>query len=365
MEADPLVRNKPTLLIVIMAGGTGTRFWPLSTKEKPKQFLDFFGDRTLLQHSYDRVSEIVPPENVLVLTHSSFIPIVREQLPNLPDKNIIGEPIKRDTAAAVTLAALLIEKRYGKSVIATLTADHLIQPVSEFHSALLSCVDKAWQSPFLYTFGVEPTYPATAYGYLEKGEKVAEDDGVVHYELIRFKEKPDLETAAEYVRSGGYYWNSGMFVWSTETILNELNTHLPGHMKEIKEAVQFDDTDRWEQALYQAFLKIPKISIDFAIMEKAKRVRCVTGQFSWSDVGGWLALGDFLPKDDAGNQCRGKVVCLDAAGNTVFCQDSEETVMLVGVNNLVLVRAPQGILVVDKDRTEDIKKLVEAMQSNE
>ncbi len=349
------------LIVVIMAGGTGTRFWPLSTKDNPKQFLNLFGDRTLFQQSFDRVSDIVPPERILVLTNASFVSKAREQLPELPDENIIGEPMKRDTAAAVTLAALLVEKRFGKSAIATLTADHIIHPVQEFHQTLLSAVEQALKGPFFYTFGIQPTYPATGYGYLERGAEAGKFNAVTHYELVRFKEKPNLDIAKRYVDSGRYYWNSGMFVWSSETILNELDTHLSGHVQILREAVKQDKTARWEQALSDAFEDLPKISIDFAVMEKAKNVRCVASRFSWSDVGGWMALEDFLQKDGAGNCVRGQVYSLDAEGNIVFCENSDETVMLVAVKDLVLVHAPAGLLVVPKNRTEDIKKLVEKL----
>jgi mannose-1-phosphate guanylyltransferase len=353
--------EKLNLVVVIMAGGTGTRFWPLSTEEKPKQFLDLFGNRTLLQKSYDRVSTLVPPERIMVLTNATFVSLVKEQLPEIPRKNIIGEPIKRDTAAAVCLAALLCRKRFGNPVVVTLTADHVIEPVDLFHRTLLSAVRRAAETGDLHTFGVEPTFPATAYGYLERGSEIVEDDGIQHYELLRFKEKPDLETARQYVESGKYCWNSGMFVWTADSILKALKEHLPNHVEALSAAIDFDQTNEWESALEKAFDSLHPVSIDYGLMEKAQNVCCVGASFSWHDVGGWLALENFLPEDEKGNCCRGEPLTLDATDNVVFCENPDETMVLIGVKDLVIVRSGSVTLVTHKDRAEDLKKIVEDM----
>jgi mannose-1-phosphate guanylyltransferase len=353
--------QRENLVIVIMAGGVGTRFWPLSTDEVPKQFLDLFGDRSLLQQSFDRVSDLVPPERILVLTNAAFVSTVQEQLPEIPTKNIIGEPIRRDTAAAVGLAALLCRKRFGNPVMVTLTADHLIEPVSLFQKTLLSAASKAAEGEALYTFGVEPTYPATGYGYLERGTQIFDDGGIEHFQLLHFKEKPHLEAARAYVQSGDFYWNAGMFVWTAEAILKEMAIHLPNHVKVLSHAVEFDQTPQWADALKTAFESLHRVSIDFGVMEKAQKVCCVASRFSWRDVGGWLALESCLSQDEAGNCCYGEPVTLDATDNLVFCEDPEETVMLIGVKDLVIVRVGARTLITHKDRTEDVKKLVERM----
>jgi mannose-1-phosphate guanylyltransferase len=349
------------LVVVIMAGGVGTRFWPLSTTEMPKQFLNLFGDRTMLQESYDRIADLASPERVLVLTNSAFVPIVKEQLPEIPTGNIIGEPARRDTAAAAAMAAFLCRKRFGNPVILTLTADHLIEPVDLFQKTALSAARKAAVYPVLYTFGIVPTHAATGYGYLERGTSMGHDDGIEHFELLRFKEKPDKETAQQYLKSGRFYWNSGMFVWTADAIIEEIERHLPDHARALSRAVSFDQTPLWERALKDAFASIPSISIDFGIMEKVERGCCVAAEFSWNDVGGWLALKDCLDSDEAGNCCRGKTLTLGSAGNLVFCEDPDETLLLVGVDDLVIVRAGRKTLITHKDRTEDIKKLVEGM----
>lgn len=349
---------KSDLVAVIMAGGVGTRFWPVSTKRRPKQFLSLFGDRSLLQMSYDRLRGLLPPERVLVLTNRDFVPLVREQLPEVPAENVIGEPFRRDTSAAVCLAAALAERRFGNPVIATLTADHLIEPVELFQETLRSAASQAEDERVLYTFGVRPDYPATGYGYLEIGDRVAEEGGIAHYRLERFKEKPDRETAEGWVASGRFLWNSGMFVWRTDVILSELATHLPDHLERLRRAVESDRTPEWERALAEAFEPLPAISIDFGVMEKAAAVRCIAATFSWSDVGGWLALRDHLPRDGSGNHTHAEVYGLDARDNLVFCEDPGEKVMLVGVEGLVVVHSGDRVLVARKERAEEIKRLV-------
>ncbi len=352
----------PELTVVIMAGGAGTRFWPLSTAERPKQLLHLFGERSLLQQSYDRVKELVPVDRILVLTNQVLMGPVREQLPELPAANVIGEPLRRDTAAAVALAALLCRKRYGDPVIAVLTADHLIKPVELFQKTLLSAAAAAAAEPVLYTFGIRPTYAATCYGYLERGEKITQDQGVEHYRLLRFKEKPDKATAREYLETGRYYWNSGMFVWSAGTILAEYERQLPEYLQHLGPVVEQDCTAGWDEALRAGFERLKATSVDFGIMEDAAQVRAVAGDFYWNDVGGWPALEEFLETDDSGNAARGKVEALNALGNLVYCEDPEETVALVAVEGLVVVRTGDKTLIVPRDKTEQIKELVNRLE---
>lgn len=346
------------LVAVLMAGGAGTRFWPVSTESKPKQFLSLFGDRSLLQQSLDRLRGLVPPERVLVLTHRDFVPLVREQLPEVPEQQVIGEPMRRDTAAAVALAALLTKRLFGDATMAVLTADHRIEPVTRFQEVLRSAADGAEASRSLYTFGIVPTYAATAYGYLHRGERLGHDDLAAHYRLTGFKEKPDLATARHFLATGEYYWNSGMFVWRTEAILAELERQLPTHLERLAPAVEAFGS---EEALRSAFEGLDRISIDFGVMEKAADVRMVEADFEWSDVGGWRALEPFLDEVSMGNRARGRLATLESIHNTVFCEDPSETVALVGVEDLVVIRAGRRTLVASRSHLEDIKKLVEGL----
>ncbi len=362
MERTTLKDSKTTLagldlVAVIMAGGIGSRFWPLSTAGKPKQFLKLFGDRSLLQLSYDRIASLVPPDRILVLTNSSLVSQVSEQLPQVPGENIIEEPMRRDTAAAVSLAAFLCQRRFGNPVMTVLPSDHLIEPVEEFQRALISAARAASASAALYTFGISPTHPSTGYGYLERGARIATGDGISHFELLRFREKPELETAKSFIKQGSFFWNSGIFVWTVEAILEEISRHLPSHRTYLEPLTEFDRTPAWPSRVCQAFEPLPSISIDYGVMEKASTVRMVAGPFSWSDLGGWLALEDYLEKDESGNARRGQILTLDAESNLVFSEDAAETIALVGVKDLIVIRSGQQTLIAHRNRAEDIKKL--------
>lgn len=353
---------------VIMAGGAGTRFWPLSTEAHPKQFLRLLGERSLLQQSYDRLvsgqlSQFTP-EHILVLTNAQFVSLVKEQLPELPADNIIGEPMRKDTAAAVALAVALVKQRFGEMcTMAVLTADHVIEPAATFQAALHSAMTAAEKNRgALYTFGVTPTYAATGYGYLQRGAAVEQDANCTHYQLKTFKEKPDAKTAEQYIASGDFYWNSGMFVWHMQAICDELTRHIPQHLALLTEAVRTDKTPEFEGALRQSFSALSAISIDYAVMEKAAQVHCVVADFSWNDVGGWLALRDFLPQDETTHTvARGHTSSHAAQNNIVFCEDDSEHVALVGVDDLIVVRTGKKTLVMHQKHAEALKQLVQKL----
>jgi len=359
-------KNVPNnLTAVIMAGGAGTRFWPVSTERRPKQFLSLLGERTLLQQSYDRVAGLLPAARIFVLTAERFVDLVVEQLPELPAENIIGEPMRRDTGAAVALAALLVKKRHGDDALMTvLTSDHRIEPIGVFEADLLAAVrGAAADRTALYTFGIAPSYAATGYGYLQRGEALTDCAGAEteSYRLQRFVEKPDQKTAESYVKDGSYYWNSGMFVWSIEAIVAELERHLPDHVARLSQAMLADRTDGWSSALAAAFEPLEPISIDFGVMEKAATVCCAVARFQWSDVGGWLALEAFMESDSAENCARGELHTLDAKRNLLFAEDEDEHVALIGVEGLVVVRSKNRTLIVPRERAEDVKTLVKTL----
>jgi len=346
-----------------MAGGAGTRFWPLSTEERPKQFVRIVHGKSLLQISYDRIAGLVPDERIIVMTNARFVPLVCEQIPALPEENVIGEPERKDTAAAVCLGALIAQKRFGNPVIVVVTADHVVEPVGVFQRAMISAVAEARRSGALYTFGITPDYPATSYGYVELGEPIAVDGDIAHYHIASFREKPDEETAKDYVSSGRYLWNAGMFVWTADTVLDALKRYLSGHVRELSAAVDTLGTNTWDETLKSRFAALKRISIDYAVMEKADNVRCVAGEFSWKDVGGWLAMRDYLDCDGDGNFVKGCLHTRDARDNLVFCDRPEEVVAVVGLSDIVVVRVDDRTLVARKDRLEDIKHIVETMMS--
>lgn len=359
--------TRDRLVVVIMAGGSGTRFWPLSTSRRPKQFLTLFGERSMLQHTWDRISDLVPPERCLVLTGRKYVSLAAEQLPMLPEGNIIGEPLPRDTAGAVGLAAAICRSRHPGSVMAVLTADHFIQPTDIFQQTLLSAAEEAASADCLYTFGISPTHPATGYGYLERGVSTGIEG---HYKLKRFVEKPDIIRARRFLSNGNFYWNSGMFVWKTDTIWSELHKHLPAHVETLAPLSKVDSWQHFQEVLEACFFKLEGISIDFGVMEKAADVRVVSGMFEWSDVGSWPALENtFYTKggDEEGseNRGRGRLFSQQAENNFVFCEDENETVALVGVRDLMVIRSGDRTLIAPRDQAEAIKDLVKELNDED
>jgi mannose-1-phosphate guanylyltransferase len=321
------------------------------------------GERSLLQRSYDRIKDIVPRERVLVVTAQRFVGTVRRDLPELPQANIIGEPMRRDTAAAVALATLLVHERFGPSTMAVFTADHLISPLKAFHGAVRSAAKRASAGKSIYTVGIPPTSPVTAYGYLEVGEQVLLDRGVGHHAVVSFHEKPDLLTATGYVASKRFLWNSGMLLFHTDLMRHAMGLLLPAHSAALTPMVKAKRLS--PSALAKAFKPLPTISIDKAVMEKLESTVCVRANFEWSDVGGFPALATHLPRDDGNNATRGRLRAKDATGNVVWCEDAKEVVALVGVANLIVVRAGKRTLVVPLDRADEIKQLVELMPPGE
>lgn len=357
------------LFCVIMAGGAGTRFWPASTEQKPKQLLTLVGDRSLLQSSVDRAAALVPHERIVIVTNAGLADAVRAQLPELPHENVIGEPTRKDTAAAVALATLWVRKKGGKRV-AVFTADHLISPVDAFVDAAKMALTATTAAPAeesgnprseirdpsaIVTFGIVPTYPATGYGYVE----VTSVTEARAQPALRFVEKPDVKTATDYLASGRFLWNSGMFVFGVDAMIGALAQHLPRHIELLAPVVDagLDDV----KAFAAAFEQLDKISIDKGVMEKHRTVLCVPARFSWSDVGSFPALADHLPHDSNGNAHRGNVHALDAKDNVVWCEDANEEVAIVGLEGVVVVRAGNRTLVMPRSRAEDVKKLVEGM----
>lgn len=348
---------------VIMAGGSGTRFWPVSSPEKPKQFLHLVGQGTMLQQTLARLRGLVDPEKILILTNQRYVELAREQVPEIPESNILGEPMARDTAAAVALGAVWCRFRFGDCPMMVLPADHLIYPEDVFQHNLQSALKAVSGSAAgsLYTFGIVPTYPAVGYGYLQAG-RVWMDEDVEHREVEQFREKPDLTTAQQYLESGSFFWNSGIFVWRTQDILAELERLLPQHVQNLEAAVQSYGTGQWDAALARAFEPLARTSIDYGVMEHARSVNMVTAQFQWDDIGGWNAVAGYLAQDQWGNALQGKMEALESRDNVVFCQDEEELVALIGVQGLVVVRSGPRTLVVPRDRAEEVKHLVERME---
>lgn len=360
--------------VVIMAGGRGERFWPISREKTPKQLIKLLGDRSFLQQAVDRVRPLVPAENILVITNQAQAAEVRKQLPELPRDNVIAEPVGRDTCAAVTLAAAVVGARSLTATMAVLPADHVIPQEKQFQRVLADALNLAARGQVIVTIGIQPTSPETGYGYIRHGTMELPPPAggkrlrTACYNVERFVEKPPLEKAVEYVAAGNYRWNAGMFVWSFETIANALEKHVPE---------MWTACDRWFKAackspaalikiLAQEYPEIRKVSVDYALMEKADNVVVADGDFAWDDLGAWPALSRHIKPDAAGNAVVGDLVHVDAARNVVY--DARKTqrtpVTLVGVLDSIVVLTDDAVLIAAKSEAQKIKDLVKKLAAD-
>ena len=338
---------------VIMAGGKGQRFWPLSTTDKPKQFLDLeqVGE-TLIQRTFSRVLPLAgSATNILVATAAQYVNLVKEQLPDLPEQNILVEPVGRDSAPAVALASLTIRARYGNAVTGFFSSDHQIGDTAAFRDTVSRAILLAQESTGIITIGIKPTRPATGYGYIEAGEAVAHGA----YRVTTFAEKPNSVKAQQYIAAGNFSWNAGIFVWCTDSILEELDHYAPSLMQPLRAA--FD-----ANTIAEVFPTLEKISIDFAVMEHTERAFVIPGDFAWDDIGDWVALERLIQQQTdevSPNTVVGTHVGLETNGNIIYTEDREDVVVTLGVENLIIVKRGNAILLVHRDRIQDIKKVLE------
>ena len=349
----------PILTAVIMAGGKGERFWPKSRIRCPKQFLSLTGDgETMLQKTFQRISGFVEPAHIFIVTNGEYMPLVREQLPDVPEENLLAEPAPRNTAPCISLAAAVIAKRYGDATMIVLPADHLVRHEEICADVLLRAASAAAETDALVTIGITPTYPETGYGYIAFSRAKNLPRGVYHVDS--FKEKPDIETARSYVNSGDYLWNSGMFVWKTNVFLEAVRKHLPAAYEITEELQSACDTPDFENVLQKRFPDMPSISVDFGILEKAERICTIPGSFGWDDVGSWPALRRVAKTDTNGNYRDGDILTIGTR-NCVF-SGREKLIAAVGLENIVVVDTEDALLVCDIDSAQNIKKITEMLR---
>lgn len=352
---------------VIMAGGTGTRFWPASRTARPKQLLDLVGGRTMIQATVERLGELVPPERILIVTNQQLVEPIAAQLPQLPRNSILGEPCKRDTAPCVGLAAGILARQDPDATMVVLPADHLIAPEASFRDAIGQAAALVDARPGrIVTFGIVPTYAAEGFGYIERGERLAVDGlaGVgapaVTYEVKRFREKPKGATAVEFFESGNFYWNSGIFVWRAETIRRALATHEPnmaGHLEAIAAAF---GSDAFSETLVREFTALQGKSIDYAVMEHHRDVAVIEAPFRWDDVGSWQALARSLPADEQGNTIIGRHLGVNSSG-CIVRTDERHLVATLGMRDTIVVHTPDATLVANKHDEEAVRQIVELL----
>jgi mannose-1-phosphate guanylyltransferase len=343
-----------------MAGGKGERFWPLSTSKHPKQLLALVGDKPLIAQAVDRLEGLVPPENVFVVTNADLVDATREAAPLLPPENIVGEPIGRDTAAAVACGGALVKARDEEGVFAVLTADQVMGDLDLFSATLKGGMDLAEQNDILVTIGIEPAYPSTGFGYIESGDTFAKDNGVEFRKANRFVEKPDEATATQYLETGRFYWNSGMFIWSIPSLEKAFTAHCPEMRELMNTLTGYAKDEKMVEGMDATYPDLGRISVDYALMEKADNIVMACGTFAWDDVGSWPALESHFEQDEDGNTRIGEVETLDANGNIILSGDRLTAV--IGVKDLIVVQAEGVTLVCPKDRAQDIKQMVVALR---
>ena len=346
---------------VIMAGGAGTRFWPESRADSPKQLLKLATERTMLQMTVDRLDGLVSPDQTLIVTNERLVKASRAQLPHLPPAAIIGEPCKRDTAPCIGLAALVLSKQDPEATLAVMPADHVIGPTEKFQQALQGAADLVAGEPGkIVTFGIKPTFAAETFGYIERGEQHIATHDLAAFEVARFREKPDATTAEEYLASGKFYWNSGIFVWQASTILKALEQHQPemfAHLQKIGDAY---GKPNFEEVFEREFTAIKGVSIDYAVMEHAEEIVVIEAPFDWDDVGSWQAIARLRGTDENGNTIIGKHLNVNTEGTIVRTTD-EHLIVTLGLKDCLVVHTADATLVANKHDEEAIRKVVKLL----
>jgi mannose-1-phosphate guanylyltransferase len=348
---------------MIMAGGGGTRFWPRSRTTRPKQFLTFSGDRTLLQGTLDRISAQVPADRTWVITGRAHVAEAANQLPELAADHLVGEPSGRDTAACIGLGAALIAHVDPTATMIVMPADHVIEPVREFERAVHAAAQFADDHPnALLTFGIPPTYPATGYGYIQRGTALGQRQGVTASKVQAFREKPDADTAERFVASGDFFWNSGIFVWKVAAILGELKRQRPAIYAAVERIAEAWPTARRDEVFRAEYESLQKVSIDYAVMEGAPEVLVIQAPYQWDDVGSWLALERRNPQDAHGNTVQGSHCGIDTT-NCVIGAEAGKLIATIGVSDLLIIQDGDATLVARKEDEAAVKQLVDKLRA--
>ena len=346
---------------LIMAGGRGERFWPKSRKNLPKQFLSLTSDgKTMIQLTVERISPVVSLENIYISTNTSYKKLVMEQLPGIPEENILCEPVGRNTAPCIGLAAVHIRKKLGDAIMMVLPSDHLIKNNVMFLDVLRDAATAAEENTNLVTIGITPSYPETGYGYIQFDSQNLKECTSRAYKVVNFKEKPDLSTAKEYVASGDYLWNSGMFIWKVSSILSNMENLMPAMYDGLKKIENSIGATDQEQVLESEFINFKSESIDYGIMEHAKDIYIIPGAFGWDDVGSWLALERINSTNEFGNVVNGNVISIDTKNSIIH--GNEKLIATVGLKDIIIIDTEDALLICDKDSTQDIKKVIENLK---
>ncbi len=346
---------------VIMAGGSGTRFWPLSRKRVPKQLLNLVGDETMIQQTVNRCDGLIDPSRTWVVTNEEQVSAIREQLPNLPAQNVLVEPAARNTAPCIALAAVHVLKNDPDACMLVMPADHVISTREDFQQGVATAVELVEKQPDrLALIGVPPTFPSTGFGYIEQAEPIPVSSGRA-FEVGSFREKPDRSTAQRYLQAGTFFWNCGIFIWKAETILEALRQHEPELIERIEKIASAIGSGHDRQVLEKEFPLCLSISIDYAVLERAQRIAVVQAPFQWDDLGSWQALQRLHGEDENGNTIIALHVGIDTA-DCVIHSEKNHLIATIGIKNCVIVHTPDATLVADKNDENAIAKLVEQLR---
>ena len=345
---------------VIMAGGRGTRFWPRSRTTTPKQLLDITGEKTMIQQTVERILPVVDKENILIVTNMQQMEALKKQLPEISEDNIIAEPFGRNTAPCICLAAAKIIKQDPEAVMAVLPADHYMGNNKGFCDCISEAARVAVESSALVTIGISPDRPETGYGYIEFDENSLSPVENA-FNVISYHEKPDIDKAEYYLSRGNYLWNSGMFVWKADTILENIEALLPEIYKNIMSASAYFDKPEFDSALKEAYERIKSISIDYGVLEKAASVLTLKGDFGWNDIGSWSAIHDISKKDPNGNVFSGDVISVDSEDVLVY--NKNKLTAIVGMKDVVVVETDDALLICSKDKVQDVRKVVDVLEA--
>jgi len=348
---------------VIMAGGSGTRFWPRSRRSRPKQLIEIVGKGTMIQQTVERLQAAVPAESILIITNGAQAGAMREQLPALAPEQIVAEPCGRDTAACIGLAAFIIRQTDPDGVMGVFSADHVISPAEELARCIKEAAEVAREHGVLVAFGIKPRGPSELYGYIHRGEAVANRGGALPaFKVAEFREKPDHSQAEEFVSSGEYYWNSGNFMWRVSAILDAIRTYLPELHRGLERIASALGTAAEDEAMAREYPKLPQISIDYGVMEKAPNAIVIEAPFEWDDVGSWNSVARHYPADEHGNVTLAPHAGVDTS-DCILAGADGHLLATVGVRNLIVVHTDDATLVCDRNRASEVKTLVELLRS--
>ena len=348
---------------LIMAGGIGSRLWPLSRMMRPKQSLKLIGESTMMEHSVDRIVALFGAEGIFVVTRSEHVPILAGQAPELPAANFIVEPEGRGTAPAIGLGAIHLHKQDPDAVMAVLTADHYITKTGYFRQ-VLDAAAKVAQSGHLVTLGITPSSPSTGYGYIQQGEPIAEVDGMDVFRAVRFAEKPDQQTANEMVGSGEYSWNSGMFIWRVDRILEEFQRQMPEFYEQLMVVEAAIGTPDYQAALDGVWPLVTKDTIDYGIMERADDVAVIPVDIGWSDVGSWGSIPPLLKANEEGNFVIGSHLGVDTSDSLIYEHGSNRLIATIGLKEMIIIDTDDAVLVCPLDREQDVKAIVNLLEAS-